>query len=103
VVEIKGEVDQKERAQIMSPGVVRRNPNEIMHIPVLRLRILTPSGKLVSVLYKGDTLGDVDIGEQVVIKGLNRGGVIHARSIYSISTDSWVTSPPSFLQRLFGD
>jgi len=102
VVEITGEVDQKERGQMMRPGVVKPDPNEFLHIPVLRLRILTPAGKLIQVLYKGETPGDVDIGEEVRIKGVDRGGVIHARRIFNETTTSWVTSPPGFFERLFG-
>ena len=102
MIEITGEVDQKERGQMMRPGVVKPSPNEFSNIPILRLRILTPAGKLVQVLYKGEPPGDVDIGEDVVVKGIDRGGVIHARSIYNVTTDSWVTSPPGFLAKLFG-
>jgi hypothetical protein len=103
VVEIIGEIDQKERDQMVRPGIVKPDSKEFYHIPILRLRILTSSGKLIQVLYKGETPGDVDIGEQVRIKGVNKGGVIHTRSIYNLTTDSWVTPAPGFLQRLFGD
>jgi hypothetical protein len=103
MVEVSGEVDQKERSQMMRPGVVKPDPREFTHIPVFRLRILTTSGKLVQVLYKGDPPGDADIGEQVVVRGIDRGGVIHARSIYNVTTSSWVTKPPGLLSRLFGD
>lgn len=102
MVEITGEVDQKERSQMMRPGVVKPDPKEFTHIPIFRLRVLTASGNLVQVLYKGEPPGDVDIGEQVVVKGIDRGGVIHARSIYNQTTSSWVTPPPGFFQRLFG-
>lgn len=102
MIEITGEVDQKERSQMMRPGIVKPDPKEFVHIPVFRLRILTPSGKLVQVLYKGDTPGDADIGEEVVVKGIDRGGVVHARSIYNLTTNAWVTPAPGFLQKLFG-
>lgn len=87
----------------MRPGVVKPDPKEFTHVPVLRLRILTSSGKLVQVLYKGEPPGDADTGELVVVKGIDRGGVIHAKSIYNLSTNSWVTPPPGFFQKLFGD
>lgn len=103
MVEIIGEVDQKDRSQIMRPGIVKPDPKEFTHIPVLRLRILDSTGKLVQVLYKGETPGDADIGEQVIIKGLDRGGVIHAKSIYNMTTNSWVTSAPGLFQKIFGD
>jgi len=103
MVEITGEVDQKERSQMMRPGVVKPDPAEFLFIPILRFRLLTSSGELVQVLYKGETAGDADIGEQIKIKGINRGGVIHARSIYNLSTNSWVTPAPGFLQKLFGN
>jgi cytochrome c-type biogenesis protein CcmE len=103
VVEVKGEVDQKERSQMMRPGVVKPDPKEFLYIPVFRLRLLTASGKLVQVLYKGELPGDADIGEQVVVKGIDKGGVIHARSIYNLSTNSWVTPPPGILEKIFGD
>lgn len=103
MVEVTGEVDQKERGQMMRPGVVKPDPKEFAYIPILRLRLLTSSGRLVQVLYKGETPGDVDIGEQVIVKGTDRGGVIHARSIYNLDTNSWVTSAPGFLQKLFGN
>ena len=103
MIKIQGEVDQKERSQMMRPGVVKPDPKEFLHIPIFRLRILNLSGKLVQVLYKGDTPGDADIGEQVIVKGINRGGVIHARSIYNLTTNSWVTPPPGLFQRIFGD
>lgn len=103
MVEITGEVDHKERGQMMRPGVVKPDPNEFLHIPVFRLRILNSSGKLIQVLYKGETPGDADIGEQVSVKGIDRGGIIHARSIYNLTTNSWVTPAPGFLQKLFRD
>lgn len=102
MVEITGEVDQKERGQMIRPGLVKPDPKELLNIPILRLRILTSSGKLIQVLYKGDTPGDADIGEQVSVKGIDRGGVIHASRIYNLTTCSWVTPPPGLLQRLFG-
>ncbi len=103
MIEITGEVDQKERSQMMRPGVVKPDPKEFTHIPVFRLRILTSSGKLVQVLYKGEPPGDADIGHEVKVKGVERGGIIHARSIFNLTTDSWVTAPPGLLQKLFGD
>lgn len=103
MIEITGEVDQKERNQMMKPGVVKPDPTEFVYIPILRFRIITASGKLVQILYKGETPGDADIGEQVVVKGIDKGGVVHARSIYNLSTNSWVTSPPGIFQRLFGE
>lgn len=103
MVEITGEVDQKERSQMMRPGVVKPDPKEFLHVPVFRLRVLTAAGKLVQVLYKGEPPGDADIGEQVIVKGIDRGGVIHAKSIYNVTTNSWVTPAPGLLQKLFGD
>jgi hypothetical protein len=103
VLELIGEVDSKERSQMMRPGVVKPDPNEFLHIPVFRLRILLSSGKLVQVLYKGEPPGDADIGEQVIVKGVDRGGVLHARSIYNLTTNSWVTAAPGFIQKIFGD
>jgi hypothetical protein len=102
MIEIQGEVAQKERSQMLRPGVVKPDPKEFLHIPVVRLRILISSGKLVQVLYKGEPPGDADIGEQLIVKGIDRGGVIHANSIYNVTTSSWMTSPPGFFQRLFG-
>ena len=102
MVEITGEVDQKERGQMMRPGLVKPDPNKMLYIPILRLRVVTSSGKLVQVLYKGETPGDADIGEEVCVKGIDRGGVIHARGIYNLTTDCWITPPPGFLQRLLG-
>lgn len=101
--EVYGEVDQKERSQMLRPGVLKPDPNEFLHIPILRLRILTASGQLVQVLYKGETPGDADIGEQVKVKGIDRGGVIHAQKIYNLTTNSWVTPAPGWLSRLFGN
>jgi len=100
MVEVTGEVDQKERGQMMRPGVVKPDPKEFQNIPIFRIRILTSSGNLVQILYKGETQGDADIGEQISVKGIDRGGVIHARSIYNLTTCSWVTQPPGLLQRL---
>jgi len=102
MVEITGEVEQKDRGQVMRPGIVKPDPREFTHIPVFRLRILTSAGKPVQVLYKGEPPGDADIGEQVIVKGIDRGGVIHARSIYNQTTNSWVTHPPGLLKKLFG-
>jgi len=103
MVEITGEVDQKERGQMMRPGVVKPDPKEFLNIPILRLRLLTSSDQLVQVLYKGETPGDADIGEEVIVKGINKGGLIHAKSIYNLTTASWVTTAPGFLQKLFGN
>ena len=86
----------------MRPGMVKPDPKEFLHIPILRLRILTPEGKLVQVLFKGETPGDADIGEIVRIRGIDRGGVIHARRIFNETTQAWVTSPPGFFERLLG-
>ena len=57
LVEITGEVDQKERSQMTRPGVVKPEPKEFLHIPVFRLRCLPSSGKLFQVFYKEQTLG----------------------------------------------
>ncbi len=100
-IEITGEVDQKERSQMMRPGIVKPDPTEFTNIPIFRLRLITPTGDLKQVLYKGEPPGDADIGEQVEIKGVDRGGIIHAKSIYNLSTNSWVTSPPGFFQKFF--
>jgi len=62
----------KERGQMMRPGVVKPDPKEFLNIPIFRLRLLTSSGQLVQVLYKGETPGDADIGEEVIIKGINK-------------------------------
>jgi len=102
-IEIQGEVDQRERSQMMRPGLVKPDHKEFQYLPVLRLRILTSTGKLVQILYKGETPGDADIGEQVVVKGINKGGLIYARSIYNMSTNSWVTPAPGLLEKIFGD
>ena len=103
MLEIIGEVDSKERSQMMRPGVVKPDPTEFLNIPILRLRILLSSGKFVQVLYKGEPPGDADIGEQVIVKGIDKGGVIHARSIYNLTTNSWVTAAPGLLSKIFGD
>jgi cytochrome c-type biogenesis protein CcmE len=102
MLEIVGEVYKRERGQMMRPGVVKPDPKEL-HIPVFRLRIKTSDSKMLQVLYKGEPPGDVDIGDQIMVKGMERGGIIHARSIYNLSTKSWVTSAPGFMQKLFGD
>jgi hypothetical protein len=101
MVEITGEVDHKERSQMPSPWVLKPDPRE--SIPVLRLRVLATSGELVQVLFKGEAPGDTDIGDQVIVRGIDRGGVIHARSIYNLTTNSWVTPAPGFLRKIFGD
>ena len=103
MVEIQGEVDQKERAQMMRPGIIMPDPKNLVYIPIFRLRILTSSGELMQVLYKGEAPGDADIGEIVRVRGINKGGIIHARSIYNLTTNSWVTPAPGLLQKLFGD
>jgi hypothetical protein len=100
LVEITGEVDQKERSQMVRPGVVKPDPNTFTNIPVLRLRVINSAGRPVQILYKGEAPGDMDIGDQVVVQGIEQGGIIHARSIYNSTTESWVTSPPGWLERL---
>jgi len=89
--EILGEVDYKERGQIFAPGIIRPDKRSI---PVLRLRILIQSGNLVQVLYKGDPPGDANEGEEVIIRGVDKGGVIYAKSIFNKTTNSWVTRKP---------
>jgi len=100
MIEVRGEVDLKDRSQMASPWLLTPDPRHL--IPILRLRILTESGNRVQVIFKGETPGDVDIGDQVIIKGIERGGVIHAKSIYNLTTNSWVTSAPGILGRIFG-
>ena len=63
MVEITGEVDHKERSQMMRPEVVKPDPKEFSNIPVFHLRIFTAAGKLVQVLYKAEPPGDADTGE----------------------------------------
>jgi hypothetical protein len=46
MIEITGEVDQKERSQMIRPGVVKPDPKEFLHIPVFRLQILIPPDKI---------------------------------------------------------
>lgn len=101
MVEIRGEVDHKDRSQMTNPWSLKPNSREL--IPVLRIRVLTESGNRIQVIYKGETPGDVDIGDQVIVKGVNKGGVIHTRSIFNLTTNSWVTPPPGFLRKIFGD
>jgi len=93
MIEITGEVDYvpEREQQIMAPGLIRPNHRTI---PVLRLRIRTASGNLMQILHKGDYPGDVTIGHEVVIKGIEKGGVIHAKSIFNKTTNSWVTKKP---------
>ncbi len=102
MIEITGAVLQKERSQMMRPGVVKPDLKEFLHIPVFRLRIIDDTGRLVQVLYKGEPPGDAEMGDHVMIKGMARGGVIYARSIYNSTTSSWVTPAPGFLDKLFG-
>ncbi len=102
-ITVTGEVDQKERGQIMAPGLVKPSEKGFTYVPILRLRLIMPAGDLKQILYKGDPPGDADIGEQVEINGISRGGVIHARTIYNLSTDSWVTPPPNYFQRLLNN
>lgn len=91
-VEISGEVDYVDnKGQIMAPGIARPNQKTI---PVLRIRVLSTSGKLVQVLYKGDYCGDVTLNHEIKVKGIDRGGVIHAKSIFNKTTNSWVTKKP---------
>lgn len=103
MIEITGTVDHKERSQMLRPGVVKPDPKTFLHIPIFRLRILTFAENLVQIIYKGEPPGDVEIGDQVIVKGIEKSGVIHARSIYNETTSSWVTQAPGFLERLFGD
>jgi len=100
MIEVRGEVDLKDRSQMANPWSLKPDPRQL--IPVLRLRILTESGNRVQVICKGETPGDVDIGDQVIISGIDRGGVIHAKSIYNLTTNSWVTPAPGILGRIFG-
>lgn len=92
--EISGEVDYKDEGEILAPGIIRPAHRTI---PILRLRILTPNGNLVQVLYKGDYPGDATIGHEVIVKGIEKGGVIHAKSIFNKTTNSWVTKKPGCL------
>ena len=56
MIEVTGEVDQKERGQMMRPGLVKPDPKEFQNIPILRFRLLTSSGQLIQILYKGEPL-----------------------------------------------
>ena len=103
MVEIKGEVDNKERGHLVRTGIVKLALEDREAIPFLRLRVLVSSGKIFQVLYKGETPGDVDIGDKVIINGVDKGGVIHTRRIYNETTQSWVTPMPNWLDKLFGD
>jgi len=94
MVEISGEVDHIDKGEIAAPGIPRPNKK---NIPILRIRIRSVSGKMVQVLYKGDYFGDATIGHEVTIKGIEKGGLIHAKSIYNNTTNSWVTKSPGCL------
>lgn len=86
--EISGEVDDIIKDQIMAPGIPRPNHKTI---PVLRIRLKTTDRKLVQIIYKGDYPGDVSVGQELTVVGVNKGGVIHAISIFNKTTNSWTT------------
>lgn len=90
MVEITGEVDTKEREQQRPPGSLF-GKQEHRYIPILKLRVVTDSGNLIQVIYKGETAGDANLGDQVSVKGMVKDGVLHAVSIYNHTTNSWVT------------
>ena len=94
MVEISGEVDYIDKGEIAPPGIARANKK---NIPVLRLRLLVGSGRLIQVLYKGDYFGDATIGHEVTVKGIEKGGLVHAKSIFNKTTNSWVTKSPGCL------
>jgi hypothetical protein len=94
LVEITGEVDYIDKGEIAPPGIVRTNKK---NIPVLRIRLKNSSGRLVQILYKGDYFGDATIGHEIIVKGIDKGGIIHASSIFNKTTDSWVTKSPGCL------
>lgn len=98
MTEITGEVDYKELGQMQPPGLVRPPKNDSRYIPVLKLRLLIPDGRIVQVLFKGDIFGDANIGDEVTVRGKDKGGVIHALTIYNNTTSSWVTPEPSLLR-----
>jgi len=94
LVEISGEVDYVDKGEIAPPGIARANKK---NISVLRIRLKIESGKLVQVLYKGDYFGDATIGHEITVKGIEKGGLIHANSIFNKTTNSWVTKSPGCL------
>jgi hypothetical protein len=101
MIEITGEVDYKEFSQMQPPGLILPNQKDSRYIPIFKLRLLTSDGKIVQILFKGDIPGDANIGDQVTVKGNDKGGVIRALSIYNNTTNSWVTPGPGFFARLF--
>jgi hypothetical protein len=95
MVEISGELnDHIDKGEIAAPGIARPNKK---NVPVLRMRILTASGKHVQVLHKGDYFGNATIGDKLTIKGIDKGGLIYAKSIYNNTTNSWITKSPGHL------
>ena len=98
-VEITGEVDGKEVEQRQPPSSLLLSSRDTRYVPILKLRLIDSSGSLIQVHYKGETSGDANIGEQVTVSGVRKGGIIHAIGIYNNSTDSWVTDKPGWFSR----
>ena len=101
MIRIIGQVSQKERDRMARPGIVKPDHKETMTVPILRLRVICSTGTIIQILYKGDTPGDVHIGDQILVMGISRGGNVHTKRIYNLTTRSWVTPYPGVIKRFF--
>jgi len=102
MTEITGEVDYKEIGQMQPPGLVRPPQNDSRYIPVLKLRLLIPDGRIVQVLFKGDIFGDANIGDEVEMEFADREIRIHpvkkkiskkADEVWQSAKGSWKNHP----------
>jgi hypothetical protein len=95
-VTVSGEVEFIEKGTEQAPErILSGKPDR--DIATLKLRISTPTGPQVQVLFRGDIPGHVDVGDQIRAKGVMVGGLLRAESIYNETTASWVTESRCFI------
>jgi len=86
--DIKGEVAFKNEYQRPPSVIIPFFPSRPTHI--LQLKVLLGDGSQIAVVFEGDLMGVVEIGDQVQVKGYNKGGNIKAISIFNSTTNSYV-------------
>lgn len=60
-------------------------------VPILRFSIQATDGRTIQIQYRGKRQGSMVAGEKVSVKGIERGGVLRAGTIYNHSKKAFVT------------
>lgn len=93
---VRGEVEFIEKGTAPAPDRILTTEQKAP-IPTLKLRLRADAGQQVQVLFRGDAPGHVDVGDRIRAKGLLKGGLLRADSLFNETTKSWVTPRACFI------